>query len=439
MEQWKRWGRRSIAVIAFVIALAAALIAAAFAPYFLAAWSASIFLLALTSILCFALVEGLGAWLCSLVWGALNRRRFASLATGALTLSFVIALYIVVLRPLPHTIPDALPFANTRYWQLSTGSRIAYSEFDPPDGVVAKPDPIIFLHGGPGMFQGDFDQDFYGGFAAQGFRVYLYDQAGSGLSDFLPRISDYTVERPVEDLEAIRGKLGVEKLILIGCSWGAEVAAGYMAKYPGHVAKVVFHSPGPISHLLEDIHQDASRTDMSDKDLRSPSVRVMIALFLARRNLDAVQNLMSQREAEDAAAHVLASVWGSTVCKGDSGKLPASLRAAAAEKINLHFNLEVLVAVNNERSPSDPHPQLRGNSTPAILLYGECNSEEWIEVSDWRKTFSKLKVFYIPHAGHLIHFEQPELMRRIVVAFLLDQADAIPPYTSDDDPRPALH
>lgn len=437
MQRWKLWGRRSLAVIAFVIAFAAALGAAAFVPYFLAAWSASILLLTVTSILCFGLVEGLGAFLCSLIWGASSRRRFASLATVTLTLLFAITLYIVVLRPLPHTVPDALPSANTHYWQLSTGSRIAYSKFDPPDGVAAKPEPIIFLHGGPGMFQGDFDQDFYGGFAAQGFRVYLYDQAGSGFSDFLPRISEYTEERAVEDLEAIRQKLSAEKLILIGCSWGAELAVGYMAKYPEHVAKVVFHSPGPIS-WFDNTPQDFSRSDVSDKE--NPfSVWLNAAFLLAHRNLDAAQNLMSQREAEEASVHLMAPAWGSTVCKGDSSKLPASLKAAAAEKINLHFNIEVLVAFNNERSPGDPRQQLRGNSTPAILLYGECNSEIWSEVSDYRKTFSNLKVFYIPHAGHLIHFEQPELMRSIVVAFLLDQPDAIHPYASDDDPRPVQH
>jgi hypothetical protein len=48
-----------------------------------------------------------------------------------------------------------------------------------------------------------------------------------------------------------------------------------------------------------------------------------------------------------------------------------------------------------------------------------------------------LKTYYIPHAGHYIQFEQPELMRRIMAAFLLDRPDVIPPYTSDADPRTA--
>jgi hypothetical protein len=46
-----------------------------------------------------------------------------------------------------------------------------------------------------------------------------------------------------------------------------------------------------------------------------------------------------------------------------------------------------------------------------------------------------LKIYFIPHAGHYIQFEQPDLMRRIMVAFLLDQPDVIAPVEGDEDPR----
>src|SRR5581483_7548745 len=72
--------------------------------------------------------------------------------------------------------------------QLSTGSRIAYSEFDPPPGMRVRADPIVFLHGGPGLRQAPFDQRIYGSLSKEGFRVFLFDQAGSGLSNFLPHV-----------------------------------------------------------------------------------------------------------------------------------------------------------------------------------------------------------------------------------------------------------
>ena len=35
-------------------------------------------------------------------------------------------------------------------------------------------------------------------------------------------------------------------MILIGHSWGGTLSAHYAATYPDRVAKLVFHSPGPI-------------------------------------------------------------------------------------------------------------------------------------------------------------------------------------------------
>ena len=84
----------------------------------------------------------------------------------------------------------------------------------------------------------------------------------------------------------------------------------------------------------------------------------------------------------------------------------------------------------------DPHTALRGNPTPAILLFGECDFIPWEVAVDYGRTFANLKIFYIPHAGHYIQFEQPELMSKVIRSFLLDQPDAIPPYTSDANPRP---
>ncbi len=253
------WARRVAAVLIFIIAVAAALAASLLTPYFLAARTANILLLTISAVASFALLTWAGTKLALSCWGT-DRRRLAATMTGLLTVLFLGWLYIGVLRPSGSHFATVVPYANTKYWQLPSGSVIAYSEYDPPAGVAVKPDAIVYLHGGPGVRQASFDQDIYGSFAASGFRVFLYDQAGSGLSGFLPHLRDYTVARSVADLEEIRQKIGVEKMILIGHSWGSVLAASYMAKFPTHVAKVVLHSPAKIWRL-EDEDYDFSRTD----------------------------------------------------------------------------------------------------------------------------------------------------------------------------------
>jgi pimeloyl-ACP methyl ester carboxylesterase len=83
----------------------------------------------------------------------------------------------------------------------------------------------------------------------------------------------------------------------------------------------------------------------------------------------------------------------------------------------------------------DPHEALRNNHTPAMLLFPECNYLSWNGAIAYRSTLPDLKIYYVPRAGHYIQFEQPQLLTRAILAFVLDQRDVIPPYTADADPR----
>jgi proline iminopeptidase len=333
MLSWKLWSRRAIAGIIVLPVCVAALCGAGLMPYFLAAWSARVPLLAFSAAFAFAVIVWGGAWLAALIWPAEKRTRFANTFAAILTLAFVSALYFLVLRPSHPQLANTVRFNNTQYWQLPTGSRIAYSEYDPPAGVALKPEPIVFLHGGPGMRVGPWDHPFFSPLAAYGFRVYLFDQAGSGLSDFLPKLRDYTIQRAVEDLEAVRQQIGTEKLILIGHSWGSTLAASYMAKYPDHVAKVVFYSPGPIwGYPPETQKVDYSRTGGGTS--RFPSLRFLAALLLLDRNPDASQALLPQPEAEELLVPVIAPTAPSFVCKADDSKLPELMSTLATSKVN---------------------------------------------------------------------------------------------------------
>jgi proline iminopeptidase len=208
-----------------LVSVAAALTAGLLTPYLLAARTANLWILSVSAILSFAAVAWLGTTAALRIWAGPRTRMRAVAVAGILTVAFLSL-------PSGSAFPDVPRYENTRYWRLPSGSLIAYSEYDPPPGVAVKPEAIVYLHGGPGVRQGPFDQSIYGEFARQGFRVFLFDQAGSGLSGFLPHLRDYTVHRSIEDLEEVRRAIGVERMILIGHSWGSTLAASYMARYP---------------------------------------------------------------------------------------------------------------------------------------------------------------------------------------------------------------
>jgi len=428
---------RTVAVIVGLVAALVALAAGILAPYYLSVHIARTSLLTLTAIVAFGVIAWLGMRLSAALWRTDKPARLAVMTSGGLTVVFIIALYFLILRPLPLRYTDVVAAENGKYWHLPNGTTISYQEFLPPSGTEVKPDPIVFLHGGPGLRFGPFDSDIYSVYAADGFRVYLYDQTGSGASTRLRHVRDYTIGRAVEDLEAIRLQLHAERMILIGHSWGSTLAASYMAKYPAHVSKVVFHSPGSIWNIRDSYPYEYNRTDAGTQTQSFPPLRLIAGLYLLDRNLEAGEQAVPQREAEEMMGPMEASAGSTVICKGDAAKLPAVIAGVKDQPDNPGLNPYVLQRlIDLTMNPQgDPHTALKANKTPAIVLVGECNYVPWRVTLDYRQTFANLRIYSFPKAGHYLQFEQPQLMTKVIRSFLLEQPDVIPPYTGDADPR----
>jgi proline iminopeptidase len=422
---------RAIAVLVFLVGLALSLVAGFVAAFQAAKATPSIGWLVTVVLGIFFVCILIVSWLTANLWRT-GSKRFLWISSVGLTALLAVALFLAVLSPMhsQHLVPQVR--ANTQYWSLPTGSRIAYSVYEPPPGVAVKPDPIVFLHGGPGIRSADFDHAFYSQFAQDGFRVFLFDQAGSGLSDQLPRGSDYTVERFVADLEAIRQQIGAKKMILIGHSWGGTLAAHYAATYPGHVAKLVFHSPGHI--------WAQSFAPMEDRRTEAPAAqpipppRIFAAFALSYVNLNATENLISQSELGDWE---LANVDPrELVCKGELNKLPRDFSGATIAGMNMYPIL--VVTQELKQTKMDVRPQLGALHIPAIAVEGQCDFLPWSEHVQYKHSIPGLQDFYIADAGHYIHLSQQEKLAAVIRAFLLDQPPPFPPNPDDRDPRPPL-
>lgn len=95
--------------------------------------------------------------------------------------------------------------------------------------------PLVFLHGGPGGEHRYFLPHLQS--LEAHFELIFYDQRGCGQSTRLEG-GDYTIEDEIETLEELRKSLGLEKLNLVGESWGSMLALLYASKYPQHTNKI---------------------------------------------------------------------------------------------------------------------------------------------------------------------------------------------------------
>lgn len=106
-----------------------------------------------------------------------------------------------------------------------------------PDGARMKEKPVAFLiHGGPGADHTSFKPTFSP--LSKRMQLVYFDHRGQGRSQRGDK-STYTLDNNVEDMEALRQYLGLEKIVVIGASYGGMVALTYASRYPENVSHLI--------------------------------------------------------------------------------------------------------------------------------------------------------------------------------------------------------
>jgi proline iminopeptidase len=101
---------------------------------------------------------------------------------------------------------------------------------------TAKGIPALFLHGGPGAGCEPYHRRF---FDPARYRVVLFDQRGAGRSVPHADLTDNTTWHLVADIERIRERLGIERWLVFGGSWGSTLALAYAQTHPERVSALV--------------------------------------------------------------------------------------------------------------------------------------------------------------------------------------------------------
>jgi L-proline amide hydrolase len=132
------------------------------------------------------------------------------------------------------TTEGRIPYAGAETWYQIVGA-------GEDDGRL----PVLILHGGPG---GTHDYlEPMGGLAHTGRRVIFYDQIGCGKSPHPSDPSKWTVQLFIDEVDAVREALGLDRIHLLGQSWGGMLAMEYMLTRPAGIESVIIcDSPASI-------------------------------------------------------------------------------------------------------------------------------------------------------------------------------------------------
>jgi proline iminopeptidase len=143
-----------------------------------------------------------------------------------------------------------------------------------PDGATVRyeeagaGEPVILLAGGPGFtptyMKPVCDQ------LAGSFRCVLLHQRGTGLSTNAAETPDaITLHTFISDIEALRQELRLERVTLVGHSWGGMLAMSYAAAYPDRTqALVLIASGGPTLDFMRQYDRNV-QARLTDEDRRT--------------------------------------------------------------------------------------------------------------------------------------------------------------------------
>ena len=125
--------------------------------------------------------------------------------------------------------PAIEPF-NTGYMKRDC-HEIYYEQCGNPNGK-----PAVFLHGGPGGGGSTRVRRF---FNPEKYHIVIFDQRGCGRSEPHGCLEQNTTWDLVEDIETLKNKLGFEKWLVFGGSWGSTLSLAYSQTYPKSVSEMV--------------------------------------------------------------------------------------------------------------------------------------------------------------------------------------------------------
>jgi class 3 adenylate cyclase len=186
-----------------------------------------------------------------------------------------------------------------RFCTASDGVRIAYA-------TVGEGPPLVWVSGWVSHLELFWEHPPYRA-AAEALAEHLtyvrYDKRGTGLSD--RRITDYSVEARVRDLEAVVDALKLKTFSLHGMSEGGPVAIAYTAKHPKHVSHLVLQGTYGRPHFKQQTVQALIALVRAEWGLGSEMMSNIFLPGATREEIDFFVKLSREGAHRDDAAAML--------------------------------------------------------------------------------------------------------------------------------------
>lgn len=253
--------------------------------------------------------------------------------------------------------------------------------------------PLMMVNGGPG-----FDHMYVHCSAAWDAlalkrRVVFYDQRGNGRSSALKPGQSCTLADQIADLDALRARLGCDRIDLIGHSWGGYLVMAYASRHPEHVAHLTI--------------VDSASPRWADTDF--------IFKFVFPEGIDRQGALDFFDGLGDSTANRASLLEYLRMLFVSGSKRDEFLSRASTYQ----FSRSVNAVLDAELNRLDMWPVLPSLRMPALVATGRYDANVAPSTA-WKihKAIAGSSWVVFENSGHLPYFEEPERFVQVVNDFL---------------------
>lgn len=271
--------------------------------------------------------------------------------------------------------------------------------------VGSGPETLVAVHGGPANSLESIRPDMEP--LAKGRRVIYYDQRGNGRSDLISDGKRLGYEYHVADLDAVRQHFKLDKMSLLGNSWGGLLISLYAIAHPDRVERLVLDSPAPpMQGFLDDMSDEISRRM---EKIYTPE-QLDRARSLHRNWLKAKDPVATCREfftmvlTTYTYSQTLNIPFKGDVCAGPTEAVRQS------RVVNGH--------IWSSLADFNVVPKLATVKAPVLVIHGVADVISQRSSEFWAWGYPNARLLLIEKAGHISHVETPEIFFPAVETFL---------------------
>lgn len=258
-------------------------------------------------------------------------------------------------------------------------------------------EPLVVVHGGPLLDHGHLVPPLRP--LGDRFRLVFYDQRLAGRSAGTVDSASVSLDQFVADIEAIRTALGLDRIHLLGHSWGGLIAMEYAIAHPDRLRSLVLVSPLPPSSTLWQGEQRAQNAALQPADtagmgeLRSSSGMEAGDPVVIERLLQ----MSFRSQLHDPAL-------------ADSLRFDIPIDYMERSRL---FGLMMA-----DLQSFDLLDALAGLDVPTLVVYGDAETGAQGTADTLIATIPDARARGVADAGHFSFFERPETFRRLLADFL---------------------